>query len=121
MVEIVLRCPGDLVRREGTDLSARRIFRCGLAVITSLVVGAVPRVASAATTPPGQIITVGASSVRSVVGIVRVWELEIEGQYVQVMGPIHAQVGVHGVGPTREGAGDAPHEECLTFGIALLI
>lgn len=98
----------ELVRREETELSARRIFRCGLAVITSLVVGAVPYVASAATTPPAQVITVEVSSTRSVVGIVRVWELEIDGQYVQVMGPIHAQVGVHGVGPTREGAGRTP-------------
>lgn len=110
-----------MVWREETELSVRRIFRCGLVVIASLVVGAVPYVASAATTPPGQVIAVEVSSARPVVGIVRVWELEIDGQYVPVMGPIHAQVGVHGVGPTREGAGDAPLEECLTFGIAVLI
>lgn len=57
---------------------------------------------------PGQVITVQAASSQSVVAVVRAWKLESDGTYVEVFGPVAADVGVHGVGPTREGLGRTP-------------
>ncbi|HEY5104764.1 MAG TPA: L,D-transpeptidase family protein [Acidimicrobiales bacterium] len=62
----------------------------------------------AAVQRPGQVITVQAASAQSVVAVVRAWKLESNGTYVQVFGPVVADVGVHGVGPTSEGLGRTP-------------
>jgi L,D-peptidoglycan transpeptidase YkuD (ErfK/YbiS/YcfS/YnhG family) len=59
-------------------------------------------------TPPGQVITVEAASSRSTEAIIRGWFLLSSGTYKQVFGPYVAFVGVHGVGPTREGLGRTP-------------
>lgn len=56
----------------------------------------------------GQVITVEAVLPHSVVAVVRTWQLTGRGQYVQVRGPIHAFVGVHGIGHTKEGSGRTP-------------
>jgi L,D-peptidoglycan transpeptidase YkuD (ErfK/YbiS/YcfS/YnhG family) len=56
----------------------------------------------------GQVITVEVRSPGSTVAVVRIWQLESNGRYVQVHGPYLADVGVHGVGPTREGLGRTP-------------
>jgi len=57
---------------------------------------------------PGQVITVQTATTRSVVAVVRAWKLESNGKYGEVFGPVLAYVGVHGVGPTREGLGRTP-------------
>jgi len=57
---------------------------------------------------PGQVITVQATSPHSVVAVVRTWELESDGKYRQINGPFVADVGVHGVGHTKEGLGRTP-------------
>jgi L,D-peptidoglycan transpeptidase YkuD (ErfK/YbiS/YcfS/YnhG family) len=80
-----------------------------LAVVTVLGAGAVAtRSSSAATAPPGQVITVQVASPRSVEGILRMWTLLADGQYTQVGGPFRADVGAHGVGRTSEGEGRTP-------------
>ncbi len=71
------------------------------------MIGCAPQRASALQSP-GQVITVQATSPLSVVAVVRTWELGSDGHYVQVNGPFLAFVGVHGVGPTREGLGRTP-------------
>jgi L,D-peptidoglycan transpeptidase YkuD (ErfK/YbiS/YcfS/YnhG family) len=58
--------------------------------------------------PARQIITVQAASPHSETAVLRTWKLESDGRYVQVFGPFFAYVGVHGVGPTREGLGRTP-------------
>lgn len=63
---------------------------------------------SFASAPPGQVITVQAASAHSVTAVLRTWELEGDGRYVQVHGPFLAEVGVHGVGHTKEGLGRTP-------------
>jgi L,D-peptidoglycan transpeptidase YkuD (ErfK/YbiS/YcfS/YnhG family) len=54
-----------------------------------------------------QVITVQATSSQSTVAVVRAWNWS-EGRYVVVFAPTLANVGVHGVGPTREGLGRTP-------------
>jgi L,D-peptidoglycan transpeptidase YkuD (ErfK/YbiS/YcfS/YnhG family) len=71
-------------------------------VTTFLVLGFAPRLVDAAQSP-GQVITVQASTPRSRVAVLRTWRRNASGQYVQVSGPYIAFVGIHGVGPTREG------------------
>jgi L,D-peptidoglycan transpeptidase YkuD (ErfK/YbiS/YcfS/YnhG family) len=70
--------------------------------------GALAGAASSTSGPPGQVITVEVATARSVVAIVRAWELQTDGQYVQVMGPMRADVGRNGVGRVREGSGRTP-------------
>lgn len=53
-------------------------------------------------------ITVEAATSRSVTAVVRVWQRDAAGRFVQVMAPVVAWVGVHGVGTTHEGAGRTP-------------
>ncbi len=90
-------------------LLARRTLMSGLAFVVSAVAGgAFARAASAATGPPGQVITVEVATARSVVGIVLAWELQADGQYTQVFGPIRANVGRNGVGHVHEGSGRTP-------------
>jgi L,D-peptidoglycan transpeptidase YkuD (ErfK/YbiS/YcfS/YnhG family) len=62
----------------------------------------------AATTLPGQVITVEAATSRSRTAVVRTWRLESHDHYVQEFAPIVAWVGVNGVRPTREGLGRTP-------------
>ena len=61
-----------------------------------------------AQTRPGQVITVQASSSHSTLAVLRTWKLQRDGRYTQVFPPFVAFVGVHGVGPTREGLGRTP-------------
>jgi L,D-peptidoglycan transpeptidase YkuD (ErfK/YbiS/YcfS/YnhG family) len=63
---------------------------------------------ASATQRPGQVITVQAATFRSQSAVLRTWRLTSGGQYVQVFGAVVADVGVHGVGPTREGLGRTP-------------
>ena len=58
--------------------------------------------------PPGQVITVEAASPLARTAVVRTWALTASGRYVQVFSPYVANVGVNGVGPTREGLGRTP-------------
>jgi L,D-peptidoglycan transpeptidase YkuD (ErfK/YbiS/YcfS/YnhG family) len=71
------------------------------------VIALTPQRGSAAVAS-GQVITVEARSPGSTVAVVRVWQFESNGHYLQVHGPYLAYVGVHGVGPTREGLGRTP-------------
>jgi L,D-peptidoglycan transpeptidase YkuD (ErfK/YbiS/YcfS/YnhG family) len=57
---------------------------------------------------PGQVITVQAATPRSKVAVLRTWQLQSDGRYVQVFGAFIAFVGKNGVGPTREGLGKTP-------------
>jgi len=74
---------------------------------TGIVAGFFSAPVSAAQSP-GQVITVQAATSRSVVAVVRAWKLKSDGMYVEVFGPVVADVGVHGVGPTSEGRGRTP-------------
>jgi L,D-peptidoglycan transpeptidase YkuD (ErfK/YbiS/YcfS/YnhG family) len=56
----------------------------------------------------GQVVTVEASASTSEVAVLRTWRLAADGRYVQVSGPFIAFIGVHGVGPTREGEQRTP-------------
>jgi len=104
-----LHNPDRAVLREGSTLLARRVLLSALAVVVSAVAGgALASAASAATVPPEQVITVEVATARSVVGIVRAWQLMADGQYEQVMGPIRAYVGRNGVGRVHEGSGRTP-------------
>ena len=76
-------------------------------MVTGNVIALTPQRGSAATAF-GQVITVEARSPGSTVAVVRIWQLESSGHYLQVHGPFLADVGVHGVGPTREGLGRTP-------------
>lgn len=57
---------------------------------------------------PGQVVTVQAASSNSKLAVLRTWQLQSDGHYVRVSGPFVAFVGVHGVGPTREGGQRTP-------------
>ena len=57
---------------------------------------------------PGQVVTVQAASSHSKVAVLRTWRLQSDGQYARVNGPFFAYVGVHGIGPTREGGQRTP-------------
>jgi L,D-peptidoglycan transpeptidase YkuD (ErfK/YbiS/YcfS/YnhG family) len=57
---------------------------------------------------PGQVVTVEAASSRSRVAVLRMWRLTSSGRYARVRGPFFAYVGIHGVGPTHEGAQRTP-------------
>lgn len=76
-------------------------------MLLSLIATQVPKFADAQTLP-GEVITVQAASSQSEQAVVRTWKLESNGQYRQVFAPFVAFVGVHGVGPTREGLGRTP-------------
>ena len=84
------------------------MWRCGVALMAMawivVVSGASP---STAATRPGQVITVEASSSTATVAVVRAWEWS-KDHYVAVFAPTLANVGIHGVGPTREGLGRTP-------------
>jgi L,D-peptidoglycan transpeptidase YkuD (ErfK/YbiS/YcfS/YnhG family) len=77
------------------------------AVALGLSLGDVAGGASTDVTP-GQVITVQAASSRSEVAVVRTWQRQRDGHFVQVFGPMFAYVGIHGVGATREGLGRTP-------------
>lgn len=57
---------------------------------------------------PRQVITVEAATSRSVTAVVRTWARASTGVYRQVFPAVVADVGRHGVGPTREGLGRTP-------------
>ncbi len=57
---------------------------------------------------PRQVITVEATTATAQVAVLRTWELMADGRYRQVFAATMADVGVHGVGPTREGLGRTP-------------
>ena len=63
---------------------------------------------AAVASPPGQVLTVEAGSPRAEVAEVEMWQLTSTGVYDRVGGPFHADVGVHGVGRTREGEERTP-------------
>ncbi|HUY16767.1 MAG TPA: L,D-transpeptidase family protein [Acidimicrobiales bacterium] len=77
-----------------------------LVIATGLYVTSSPSRADAPT--PGQVITVQAPTAQSQTAVLRTWQLESTGRYVQVWGPVIAFVGESGVGPTREGLGRTP-------------
>jgi len=80
-----------------------------LAIGTSAVVlGGFFTLPVSAAQPPSQVITVQAATPRSVIAVVRAWKLESNETYVEVFGPVVADVGLHGVGPTSEGLGRTP-------------
>jgi L,D-peptidoglycan transpeptidase YkuD (ErfK/YbiS/YcfS/YnhG family) len=89
----------------GASLNTRALLAV-LLVAAGVVVHPPTRVD--ATTVPGQVITVQASSSRSRTAVLRTWRLDAAGHYVQIHGPVLADVGVNGVGPTREGLGRTP-------------
>ncbi len=92
--------------RGGRRVSNRLIaFVLGAALIAPLTFTTTD---AGSSTPPGQVITVEAASSHSTEAIVRGWFLLSNGSYRQVFGPYVAFVGVHGVGPTREGLGRTP-------------
>jgi L,D-peptidoglycan transpeptidase YkuD (ErfK/YbiS/YcfS/YnhG family) len=66
------------------------------------------RPASAASLP-GQVITVRATTGRSTTAVLRTWRLTSGGRYVQVFAAVVANVGLHGVGHTHEGAERTPN------------
>lgn len=102
--EAVARCPcGALVRRvrRGARLVGVVIPLVGAGVIAS----ATP---STATATYDQVITVEAATAHSQSAVVRVWQREASGRFVQVFDSVVAEVGVNGVGPTHEGAGRTP-------------
>jgi L,D-peptidoglycan transpeptidase YkuD (ErfK/YbiS/YcfS/YnhG family) len=82
----------------------------------SLVVGAALALGLGATgwssggaaTPPGQVITVEATTALSRTAVLRTWRETGTGRYVQVFEAEVAFVGVNGVRPTREGLGRTP-------------
>lgn len=84
----------------GVLLATACLAGCGL-LAASTRVGAV--------TPPGQVITVRASSSHATTAVLRRWRRTTDGRYVQVFAAVVAYVGVHGVGPTREGLGRTPN------------
>lgn len=96
----------------GRPSPAERPRRAGVLALVALlalgVLAVAPPASRAATAPYRQVITVEASSPDAVTAVVRVWQRDAEGRFVQVMAPEIAWVGVHGVGPTREGAGRTP-------------
>jgi L,D-peptidoglycan transpeptidase YkuD (ErfK/YbiS/YcfS/YnhG family) len=65
--------------------------------------------ASSASTSTQQIITVEATHARAQTAVVRTWQLSGTGTWSQVGRAVVAFVGVHGVGPTREGLGRTPN------------
>ena len=64
--------------------------------------------AARASTPPGQVITVEATTSLSRTAVLRTWQLKSDGRYQQVFPAVVAFVGVNGVRPTREGLGRTP-------------
>jgi L,D-peptidoglycan transpeptidase YkuD (ErfK/YbiS/YcfS/YnhG family) len=92
-------------RRVARSLKARYVVIAFLCAIALFEPGA--RQAAAAQ-PPGQVVTVEAASSHSRVAVLRTWQLTSSGHYVRVRGPFIAFVGIHGVGPTHEGAQRTP-------------
>jgi L,D-peptidoglycan transpeptidase YkuD (ErfK/YbiS/YcfS/YnhG family) len=89
-------------------LNIFRKFIIAVVVVSSLGTFGGVISSTAVALAPGQVITVEATASRSEVAVVRAWELGSDGAYHVVFGPVVAFVGVHGVGPTREGLGRTP-------------
>jgi L,D-peptidoglycan transpeptidase YkuD (ErfK/YbiS/YcfS/YnhG family) len=88
-------------------IAAKKFAVCfALVVATGIYVSTSATRAEAAAA--GEVITVQAATSRSEVAVLRTWQLQSDGRYVQVFGPFIAYVGKHGVGPTREGLGKTP-------------
>jgi L,D-peptidoglycan transpeptidase YkuD (ErfK/YbiS/YcfS/YnhG family) len=95
--------------RQGRVTPTKPILRCGAVLVAVAGASAAPLTCgSAASGPPAQVITVEVATSRSESGTVRTWELSAQGQYVEVAGPFHADVGRRGVGRTHEGAERTP-------------
>ena len=88
--------------------SRTRLAALFVAAPMAILVVTHPVVLADATTPPGQVITVQATSPHSRSAVLRTWRLDAQGHYVQVHGPVVADVGVNGVGHTHEGLGRTP-------------
>jgi L,D-peptidoglycan transpeptidase YkuD (ErfK/YbiS/YcfS/YnhG family) len=83
-------------------------IRRGVFVVAFLLVGElVPSNAYSAAARAGQVITVEATSATSTTAVVREWRWTGR-RYAEVFVPTIANVGIHGVGPTREGLGRTP-------------
>lgn len=92
----------------GLDRGVRaRLARTALAA-AALFAASVVTASGAATGTPRQVITVEAAAPASQVVVLRTWALAGDGRYHQVFPAVVAYVGVHGVGPTREGLGRTP-------------
>jgi|GEM_PF-1841824 len=111
----------SLTHLRGVSSSARGAWtfprKCGVAMkmiaaCFAIVVGTgtyvTVSVARADAAAAGQVITVQAATPRSQVAVLRTWQLQSDGRFVQVFGAFIAYVGKHGVGPTREGLGKTP-------------
>jgi len=83
-------------------------FTTGVAVVIAACALVTITTSRADAATPGQVITVQAATARSRLAVLRTWELQSDGRYVQVFGPFTAYVGKNGVGPTREGLGRTP-------------
>lgn len=83
-------------------------FKRMTAFVVALYCMTVPVMSVGGAALPGQVVTVEAASSHSEVAVVRMWQLDGGGRYVQVGGPFVADVGLHGVGHTREGLGRTP-------------
>ncbi len=92
--------------------SKHRLFDVGrmTVAIATLAVSVyfVSAPSASSATLPGQVVTVEAATSTSKVAVLRTWRLANDGRYVLVSGPFIAFVGVHGVGPTREGEQRTP-------------
>ena len=106
-MELVMGARGRLHAKERMIIRCKSILVLAALVAMGTIVALSPQRGSAAVAS-GQVITVEARSPRSVVAVVRIWQLESNGHYRQVAGPFLADVGVHGVGPTHEGLGRTP-------------
>jgi L,D-peptidoglycan transpeptidase YkuD (ErfK/YbiS/YcfS/YnhG family) len=95
-------------RGEGKiDISWKLICSLVTGLVMTFLLTLTPQLVVAAQLP-GQVITVQAATSHSEVAVLRTWRLNGSGHYVQVNGPFFAYVGVHGVGPTREGRQRTP-------------
>ncbi len=88
----------------------RRVRRAlfTVAIGALLLAGALVGPPAHAGTPPGQVITVEATTPLSPIAVLRTWRLKSDGRYEQVFPPVVAFVGVNGLRPTREGLGRTP-------------
>jgi L,D-peptidoglycan transpeptidase YkuD (ErfK/YbiS/YcfS/YnhG family) len=92
--------------RWGNTINPRRFAVAVVTLVTSVVLVGEAQ-PSLAASRPGQIITVQAASSGSRIAVLRTWRWA-STHYMAVFSATVANVGIHGVGPTREGLGRTP-------------
>lgn len=97
--------PFEVHDERGSAIHPRTIALVALTLLSEGIVGGAAQ--TSAEVRPEQVITVEATSSRAVVAVLRAWEWSKHG-YVLAFPPTLANMGVHGVGPTREGLGRTP-------------